>query len=68
MKTHQPEDRYIDPDSWMASVEVQPGSWWPAWNDWLDRQMSRTVNPPRMGAPAKGCAPIDDAPGRYVHE
>lgn len=64
--THFPDDRYIDPDTWFETVPVNQNSWWPAWNDWLDQQMSGTVKPPRMGAPRKGCKPIEDAPGKYV--
>jgi polyhydroxyalkanoate synthase len=64
--THFPDDKYIDPDTWFETVAVNQNSWWPAWNDWLDQQMSGTVMPPRMGAPRKGCKPIDDAPGKYV--
>jgi polyhydroxyalkanoate synthase len=63
---HDPDAPYIDPDAWLESVEVQPGSWWPAWNDWLDQRMSGTVKPPAMGAPRKGCKAIGDAPGTYV--
>ena len=66
MLTQSADDRFIDPGSWFDSVEVTKGSWWPAWNDWLDRQMTSRVNPPRMGAPRKGCKPIEDAPGSYV--
>jgi polyhydroxyalkanoate synthase len=66
MHTQHADDRFIDPDTWLDTVEVRQGSWWPAWNDWLDQQMSATVKPPRMGAPGKGCKPIEDAPGTYV--
>jgi len=66
MHTRYPGDKFIDPDTWMETVEVSPNSWWPAWSAWLDDRMSRTVKPPRMGAPAKGCKPIEDAPGKYV--
>jgi polyhydroxyalkanoate synthase len=66
--THHPADRYIDPDTWMETVEVTEGSWWPAWSDWLDQQMSGKINPPSMGAPRKGLKPIEDAPGKYVFQ
>ena len=64
--THFPDDKYVDPDTWFETVPVNQNSWWPAWNDWLDQQMSGTAKPPRMGAPRKGCKPIEDAPGKYV--
>jgi len=66
MHTQRADDRFIDPDTWMATVEVQQGSWWPVWNEWLDQQMSSTVKPPRMGAHGKGLKPLGDAPGTYV--
>jgi polyhydroxyalkanoate synthase len=66
MHTQRADDRFIDPDTWLDTVELNEGSWWPAWNAWLDQQMSSVVKPPRMGAPGKGCKPIEDAPGTYV--
>ena len=51
---------------WVAGGKLQQGSWWPAWNDWLNGQMSIMVKPLRMGMPGKGCNPIEDAPGTYV--
>ena len=64
--TRQPGDKYTDPDTWLATVPVNPNSWWPAWSAWLDDRMSSSVKPPRMGAPNKGYKPIEDAPGKYV--
>jgi polyhydroxyalkanoate synthase len=66
MHTRDSSDKYIDPDTWMATNEAQQGSWWPAWNAWLDRQMSSQINPPRMGAARKGFKVLRDAPGNYV--
>ena len=31
-------DKYIDPETWMEQTEVKPGSWWPVWNQWLDKR------------------------------
>ncbi len=59
-------DRYMDPDTWFETIEVQQGSWWPAWNEWLDGQMSNQIKPPRMGAARKGYKVLRDAPGEYV--
>ena len=64
--TRYPGDKYIDPDTWMETVEVNPNSWWPAWNEWLDQKTSGLVKPPRMGASGKGLKPLEDAPGKYV--
>ena len=66
MQTRQPGDKFMDPETWMDSVEVLPDSWWPAWSEWLDQKMSNEVKPPRMGAPRKGLKVIEDAPGKYV--
>lgn len=66
LRTRHPGDKYIDPDTWMETVEVSPNSWWPAWNDWLDQRMSGSVKPPTMGSPRRGLKPIEDAPGTYV--
>jgi polyhydroxyalkanoate synthase len=66
MHTRNPGDRYMDPESWMSANEVHTGSWWPAWNTWLDEQMSKTIKPPRTGAGRKGYKVLRDAPGEYV--
>lgn len=67
MQTRQPGDKFIDPDTWMEATEVKAGSWWPAWNDWLDSRMSAQVKPPAMGAARKGYKALRDAPGEYVY-
>ncbi len=61
-------ERYVSPDAWLDSTPGQPGSWWPEWQRWLETRSSQAVAPPTMGAPAAGYSPMDDAPGRYVHE
>jgi polyhydroxyalkanoate synthase len=64
--TRYPGDKYVDPDTWLETVEVNSDSWWPAWNDWLNQRMSGSAKPPRMGASRKGLKPLEDAPGKYV--
>jgi polyhydroxyalkanoate synthase len=32
-----------DPDRWFAAAESVPGSWWPAWIDWLTPHSGRLV-------------------------
>lgn len=59
-------DRFVDPDTWIDSNDPVQGSWWPAWNAWLDARMSRKTAPPAMGATRKGLKPLRDAPGAYV--
>jgi len=58
--------RTLGPDEWERSTAAQDGSWWPAWNAWLDRHSGRRIAPPPMGVP--GAAPLGDAPGSYVRE
>jgi polyhydroxyalkanoate synthase len=59
-------DKYIDPQAWMEQTDVQPGSWWPMWDKWLDQRSAARVAPPSMGAPRRGLKPLRDAPGEYV--
>ncbi|WP_051294371.1 PHA/PHB synthase family protein [Gemmobacter nectariphilus] len=53
---------------WLASHEAVPGSWWPAWSDWLDKHSGARVKPPMMGAAGAGYVPMCDAPGSYVFQ
>jgi polyhydroxyalkanoate synthase len=66
MAIRAPGDRYTDPHTWQAQTETTEGSWWPAWNDWLDRQMSGQREAPTMGAADNGYPIVRDAPGKYV--
>ncbi len=58
--------KYVDPETWFAATPVKQGSWWPEWCDWLAARSSARVEPPELGAPARGLPPLDAAPGRYV--
>ncbi len=58
--------RTLGPDEWEHDTPAQDGSWWPAWNAWLDRHSGRRIAPPPMGVP--GAPPLGDAPGSYVRE
>ena len=64
--TRLPGDKYMDPDTWLASHDPVQGSWWPNWSKWLDQQTSEQVDPPAMGAPRKGYKILRNAPGEYV--
>ena len=66
LATRPADGRYIDPDSWQAETPSHEGSWWPAWQTWLQRHAGKRVAPPALGNKARGYAPLDDAPGRYV--
>ncbi|MBW4330221.1 alpha/beta fold hydrolase [Stakelama sp. CBK3Z-3] len=65
----RPEDgAALDVEEWADSAQPRDGSWWLAWKDWLDGHSGEPVDPPPMGAPDRGYAPIENAPGRYVME
>jgi polyhydroxyalkanoate synthase len=60
-------ERYIEPDAWVASAPSYEGSWWTAWEAWLRVSGSGVdVDPPRIGATDAGLPPLCDAPGVYV--
>ena len=62
----KPGDRYTDPETWEAVMARQEGSWWPAWQIWLERHSGGGVAAPPMGAPDRGYPPLGGAPGTYV--
>ena len=65
----QAADPCLAPDEWAAAATQKTGSWWVEWAEWLATHSSKErVKPPAMGAPAKGYAPLTDAPGTYVFQ
>ncbi len=54
-----------DPDAWFSSSTEVPGSWWPAWSQWLGRHGGGKRKAPARQGGAK-YKPIEPAPGRYV--
>jgi polyhydroxyalkanoate synthase len=57
----------LSPEAWFDSTAARPGSWWPAWEQWLTQHSSpEKVSPPPMGSAAAGYVPLADAPGEYV--
>jgi len=62
-------DPCLGPDEWAAAADSKVGTWWVDWTDWLTNHSStERVKPPAMGAPGKGYAPIEEAPGTYVFQ
>jgi polyhydroxyalkanoate synthase subunit PhaC len=56
-----------DPDVWFDSAEKVPGSWWPAWTEWLAPHGGRQVAAPKKPGNAEYTA-VEPAPGSYVKE
>jgi len=53
--------------AFIDSAEEHPGSWWPHWHAWLDRQAPGKVKASGKRKPGgRGDKVIEDAPGRYV--
>jgi polyhydroxyalkanoate synthase subunit PhaC len=68
LATKPADEKYQDPESWLATHPSVAGSWWPALAGWLDQRSGPPGPPPAMGAPADGLVPLYDAPGIYVRE
>lgn len=66
--TKRHDDRYLDPDTFVAQAQLRDGSWWPEWLAWLKAHSDASVTAPPMGAPQLGYMPLGDAPGTYVLE
>ncbi|MGB8339444.1 MAG: alpha/beta fold hydrolase [Burkholderiales bacterium] len=66
MLTHKSEERYTDPDAWLASAKITAGSWWPAWHAWLAQHSGKRASANAGHKRAKKYTPLADAPGSYV--
>lgn len=56
-----------DPDRWLETAQDVPGSWWPAWSNWLRDRAGAEVPAPKTVGNRK-YQRIEAAPGRYVKE
>jgi polyhydroxyalkanoate synthase len=55
------------PHAWLEAAQSVPGSWWPAWTQWLASHAGVQVAAPKK--PGGRAFPfIEPAPGRYVKE
>jgi polyhydroxyalkanoate synthase len=62
-------DKYVDPDTWLASASQKQGSWWPEWVRWLDAHASPArVTPSFLRNTDGGPPAYGPAPGSYVFE
>lgn len=62
----KPREKYIDPRTWLQVAPTHPGSWWPAWQQWLSEHSGPLVQVPPLGNAERGYVPLVDAPGTYV--
>jgi polyhydroxyalkanoate synthase len=53
-----------DLETWLAKAEEHPGTWWPYWFQWLERQAPERVKARKPGSGK--LKPLGDAPGTYV--
>ena len=57
-----------EPNRWRDLALPHAGSWWPCWNDWLERHATGArVKPPRSAALLHEGRPLA-APGTYVYQ
>jgi polyhydroxyalkanoate synthase subunit PhaC len=56
-----------DPDRWFEAAERVPGSWWPAWAEWLAPHSGPQV-PARKKLGNAEYSVVEEAPGSYVKE
>lgn len=62
------DSKYVPQDEWRETTPVKQGSWWPELANWLAERSGALREPPPVGAPENGYAPISDAPGTYIHQ
>jgi polyhydroxyalkanoate synthase len=54
-------------DSWLESAQLQQGSWWTYWWNWIEsRSLSQKAAPRQLGN--KAYPAVEAAPGSYVHQ
>ncbi|WOE76687.1 PHA/PHB synthase family protein [Alterisphingorhabdus coralli] len=55
--------------AFIEGAEEHPGSWWPYWVQWLEKQAPAKTAAKGARIPGEGDKPaIEDAPGRYVRQ
>lgn len=66
-KFYTNDDLSLDAEEWLAGAQVVQGTWWDHWRQWYDKRGGGKRNAPKnLGSAAY--PPMDDAPGRYVHQ
>ena len=51
-------------EGWLKRAREHPGSWWPHWQEWIEKQDKQRV--PARAVGDRTHKPIEDAPGSYV--
>jgi polyhydroxyalkanoate synthase len=64
VQTRHADDRYVDPETFLAQAPRHDGSWWPEWSAWLAAHSGEPGDPPAMGGSNR--VTLADAPGSYV--
>ncbi|SIQ02493.1 polyhydroxyalkanoate synthase [Rhizobium sp. RU20A] len=52
-----------DYEAWLEKAKETPGSWWPHWHDWIEKQDKRRVPARKPGGPLNT---LEEAPGSFV--
>lgn len=50
-------------EDWFAAATENPGTWWPHWQQWIERNDAARVAPRKLGSKTKT---LGEAPGSYV--
>ncbi|MFB2552070.1 poly(3-hydroxyalkanoate) polymerase subunit PhaC [Ensifer soli] len=50
-------------EDWVKKAKETPGSWWPHWHQWIEKQDGRRVPRRKTGGPLNS---IEEAPGSFV--
>lgn len=66
VRTKTKNERYADPDAWIAAAARNDGSWWPEWAKWVHFHSGNFTAPPTLGNADAGLPALCDAPGSYV--
>ena len=63
LRVRRPGDPWISPEDWPGQAAARAGSWWPAWQTWLQAQADGRMLPARSIPADRALCP---APGQYV--
>jgi polyhydroxyalkanoate synthase len=64
-RNHWVGELAVDANDWLEHARSAPGSWWPAWTEWLQVHAGVRV-PARTQVGSSDFPVVEPAPGRYV--